>query len=255
MEVGSGVTKFEIGDVVGVGCIVGCCRNCKACKSGIEQYCNKTIWSYNDVCADDKPTQGGFARATVVDQRFVVKIVGVAPEQAAPLVCAGVTAYPLLPLWVEKEWFESRNTGAWRCGTHGCENGKGNGISCHSHKFIGQEEREREDAMEHLGAHEYLVSCDATKMQEAADSLDYIIDTIPVDGKLILMGLINQPLQFRSTEVLLGRKTITGSFIGSMKEMEEMLEFCGERNLTSMIEVVKMDYVNKAIERLEKNDV
>lgn len=122
--------------------------------------------------------------------------------------------------------------------------------------------------MEHLGADEYLVSSDVESMQKAADQLDYIIDTVPVvhplepylsllklDGKLILMGVINAPLQFVTPMVMLGRKSITGSFIGSMKETEEMLEFCKEKGLASMIEVIKMDYINTAFERLEKNDV
>lgn len=138
----------------------------------------------------------------------------------------------------------------------------------HHITVISSSDRKKEEALEHLGADEYLVSSDTTRMQEAADSLDYIIDTIPVfhplepyisllklDGKLILMGVINTPMQFITPMVMLGRKTITGSFIGSMKETEEVLEFCKEKGLTSQIEVVKMDYVNTAMERLEKNDV
>ncbi|KAJ6409545.1 hypothetical protein OIU84_009111 [Salix udensis] len=131
VEVGSDVTKFKVGEVVGVGVIVGSCRNCHPCKSEIEQYCNKRIWSYNDVYTDGKPTQGGFAESMVVDQKFV----------------------------------------------------------------------------------------------------------------------------FITPMVMLGRKSITGSFIGSIKETEEMLEFCKENGLASTIEVIKMDYINTAFERLEKNDV
>ncbi|KAK6946054.1 Alcohol dehydrogenase, N-terminal [Dillenia turbinata] len=267
VEVGSSVTKFKGGDVVGVGCIVGCCRDCKACKSDIEQYCNKKIWSYNDVYVDGKPTQGGFARAMIVDQKFVVKIPeGMAPEQAAPLLCAGVTVYsPLNHFGLKNSGLRAGILGLGGVGHMGVKIAKAMG---HHVTVISSSDKKREEAMDHLGADEYLVSSDATKMQEAVDSLDYIIDTIPVfhplepylsllklDGKLILMGVINQPLQFLTPVVMLGRKTITGSFIGSMKEIEDMLEFCKERNLTSMIEVVKMDYVNKAIERLEKNDV
>ena len=138
----------------------------------------------------------------------------------------------------------------------------------HHITVISSSDKKKKEALEHIGADEYLVSSDATQMQEAMDSLDYIIDTIPVfhplepylsllklDGKLILMGVINTPLQFVSPLVMLGRKTITGSFVGSMKEMEEMLEFCKKKELKSMIEVVKMDYINEAFERLEKNDV
>ncbi|KAK6916390.1 Alcohol dehydrogenase, N-terminal [Dillenia turbinata] len=267
VEVGSSVTKFKAGDVVGVGLMVGCCRNCNACKSDIEQYCNKKIWSYNDVYTDGKSTQGGFARAMVIDQKFVVKIPeGMAPEQAAPLLCAGLTVYsPLNHFGLKKSGLRAGILGLGGVGHMGVKMAKAMG---HHVTVISSSDKKREEAMDHLGAHEYLVSSDAIKMQEAADSLDYIIDTIPVfhplepylsllklDGKLVLMGVINQPLQFLSPVVMLGRKTITGSLIGSMKEMEEMFEFWSERNLTSMIEVVKMEYVNKAIERLEKNDV
>ncbi|KAG8650768.1 probable cinnamyl alcohol dehydrogenase [Manihot esculenta] len=267
VEVGSEVTKFRIGDVVGVGVIVGSCRNCNPCKSDIEQYCNKKIWSYNDVYTDGKPTQGGFAQSMIVDQKYVVIIPeGMSPEQAAPLLCAGLTVYsPLSHFGLKKSGLRGGILGLGGVGHMGVKIAKALG---HHVTVISSSEKKREEALEHLGADEYLVSSDETRMQEFADSLDYIIDTVPVfhplepylsllklDGKLILMGVINTPLQFLTPLVMLGRKTITGSFIGSMKETEEMLEFCKEKGLTSMIEVIKMDYVNKAMERLEKNDV
>ncbi|KAL3538840.1 hypothetical protein ACH5RR_002206 [Cinchona calisaya] len=267
VEVGSDVTKFRKGDCVGVGALVGCCRSCRPCKADIEQYCNKKIWSYNDVYTDGKPTQGGFAGAMVVDQKFVVKIPdGMSAEQAAPLLCAAVTVYsPLNHFGLKQSGLRGAILGLGGVGHMGVKIAKAMG---HHITVISSSNKKREEAIEHLGADDYLVSSDATRMQEAADSLDYIIDTVPVfhplepylsllkvDGKLILMGVINTPLQFVTPMVMLGRKTITGSFVGSMKETEEMLEFCKEKNLTSMIEVVKMDYVNTALERLEKNDV
>uniref|UniRef100_A0A7C9AXJ5 Cinnamyl-alcohol dehydrogenase n=4 Tax=Opuntia streptacantha TaxID=393608 RepID=A0A7C9AXJ5_OPUST len=138
----------------------------------------------------------------------------------------------------------------------------------HHVTVISSSDKKRGEALDHLGADEYVVSSNVEKMQELADSLDYIIDTIPVfhplepylallglNGKLILNGVINTPLQFVTPMVMLGRRSITGSFIGSMKETEEMLEFCKEKGLKSEIEIVKMDYINQAMERLEKNDV
>ncbi|XP_009335831.2 cinnamyl alcohol dehydrogenase 1 [Pyrus x bretschneideri] len=267
VEVGSDVTKFRAGDVVGVGLLVGCCRNCSPCKMDNEQYCNKKIWSYNDTYTDGKTTQGGFAGALVADQKFVVKIPeGMVPEQAAPLLCAGVTVYsPLRHFGLNVSGLTGGILGLGGVGHMGVKIAKAMG---HHVTVISSSDKKREEALEHVGADAFLVSSDATKMQEAADSLDYIIDTVPVghplepylsllklDGKLILMGVINTPLQFVSPMVMLGRKKITGSFVGSMKETEEMLEFCKEKGLTSMIEVVKMDYVNTAFERLEKNDV
>ncbi|KAK6159261.1 hypothetical protein DH2020_006575 [Rehmannia glutinosa] len=267
IEVGSGVSKFRAGDVVGVGCIVGCCGNCRPCKADIEQYCNKKIWSYNDVYSDGNPTQGGFAGAMVVHQKFVVKIPdGMAPEQAAPLLCAGVTVYsPLNHFGLKQSGLRGAILGLGGVGHMGVKIAKAMG---HHITIISSSNRKRDEALDHLGADDYVVSSDGARMQELGDSLDYIIDTIPVfhplepylsllkvDGKLILMGVINTPLQFVTPMVMLGRKSITGSFIGSMKETEEMLEFCKDKSLTSTIEIVKMDYINTALERLEKNDV
>ncbi|KAJ6905846.1 cinnamyl alcohol dehydrogenase [Populus alba x Populus x berolinensis] len=267
VEVGSDVTKFKVGEVVGVGVIVGSCKNCHPCKSELEQYCNKKIWSYNDVYTDGKPTQGGFAESMVVDQKFVVRIPdGMSPEQAAPLLCAGLTVYsPLKHFGLKQSGLRGGILGLGGVGHMGVKIAKAMG---HHVTVISSSDKKRVEAMEHLGADEYLVSSDVESMQKAADQLDYIIDTVPVvhplepylsllklDGKLILMGVINTPLQFVTPMVMLGRKSITGSFIGSMKETEEMLEFCKEKGLASMIEVIKMDYINTAFERLEKNDV
>nr|CAK22318.4 cinnamyl alcohol dehydrogenase [Leucaena leucocephala] len=267
IEVGSNVTKFKVGEVVGAGLIVGSCRNCRACKSDIEQYCGKKIWNYNDVYTDGKPTQGGFAETMVVDQNFVVKIPeGMSPEQVAPLLCAGVTVYsPLSHFGLKESGLRGGILGLGGVGHMGVKIAKAMG---HHVTVISSSDKKKQEALEHLGADDFVVSSDETQMQKIADSLDYIIDTVPVghalepylsllkvDGKLILMGVINTPLQFVSPMVMLGRKAITGSFIGSIKETEEMLKFWKEKGLSSMIEVVKMDYINKALERLEKNDV
>nr|CAJ44443.2 cinnamyl alcohol dehydrogenase [Leucaena leucocephala]CAJ90658.1 cinnamyl-alcohol dehydrogenase [Leucaena leucocephala] len=267
IEVGSNVTKFKVGEVVGARLIVGSCRNCRACKSDIEQYCAKKIWNCNDVYTDGKPTQGGFAETMVVNQNFVVKIPeGMSPEQMAPLLCAGVTVYsPLSHFGLKESGLRGGILGLGGVGHMGVKIAKAMG---HNVTVISSSEKKKQEAPEHLGADDYVVSSDETQMQKIADSLDYIIDTVPVghplepylsllkvDGKLILMGVINTPLQFVSPMVMLGRKTITGSFIGSIKETEEMLGFWKEKGLSSMIEVVKMDYINKAFERLEKNDV
>ncbi|OMO63275.1 Alcohol dehydrogenase superfamily, zinc-type [Corchorus olitorius] len=242
LEVGSQVTKFRVGEIVGVGCIVGCCRNCRPCNTDNEQYCNKKIW-------------------------FVVKIPdGMAAEQVAPLLCAGVTVYsPLKHFGLMESGLRGGILGLGGVGHMGVKIAKAMG---HHVTVISSSDKKKVEALEHLGADDYVVSSDAESMQKIADSLDYIIDTVPVfhplepylsvlklDGKLILTGVINTPLQFVTPMVMLGRKVITGSFVGSMKETEEMLDFCKEKDLNSMIEVVKMDYINTAMERLEKNDV
>ncbi|KAG9440366.1 hypothetical protein H6P81_020531 [Aristolochia fimbriata] len=267
VEVGSEVTKFRVGETVGVGLLVGSCRACRPCKSDIEQYCKKKIWSFNDVYTDGKPTQGGFASHMVVDQKFVARIPdGLAPEQAAPLLCAGVTVYsPLKHFGLNKPGLRGGILGLGGVGHIGVKIAKAMG---HHVTVISSSEKKREEALEHLKADDYLVSSDAAKMQSAADTLDYILDTVPahhplepylslltVDGKLVMMGVINSPLQFFTSMIGLGRKMITGSFIGSMEEIQEVLEFCEKKGVSSTVEVVKMEYVNRAMERLEKNDV
>lgn len=267
VEVGSEVDRFRVGEMVGVGCILGSCSSCNPCNSDKEQYCNKRIWTYNDVYHDGRPTQGGFSSAMVVHQKFVVRIPdGMSPEQAAPLLCAGVTVYsPLSHFGLKQSGLRGGILGLGGVGHMGVKVAKALG---HHVTVISSSEKKREEALEHLGADEYLVSSDNTQMERAIDSLDYIIDTVPVfhplepylsllklDGKLILMGVINTPLQFVSPLLMLGRKTITGSFIGSMTETQEVLDFFKEKELSSMIEVIKLDYINKAFERLEKNDV
>lgn len=267
VEVGSDVTKYKVGDKVGVGVIVGCCRNCNPCKMEEEQYCNKKIWSYNDVYTDGIPTHGGFSTNMIVHQKFVVKIPdGMALEQAAPLLCAGVTVYsPMKHFGLNKSGLRGGILGLGGVGHMGVKIAKAMG---HHVTVISSSDKKKTEALDHLGADEYVVSSNVEKMNELADSLDYVIDTIPVhhplepylpllklNGKLILNGVINTPLQFLTPMVMLGRKSITGSFIGSMKETEEMLEFCKDKGVTSQIEVVKMDYINQAFERLEKNDV
>ncbi|KAF5745588.1 carbamoyl-phosphate synthetase 2 aspartate transcarbamylase and dihydroorotase [Tripterygium wilfordii] len=267
MEAGSEVTKFRAGDAVGVGLIVGCCGTCRPCESDSEQYCNKKIWTYDDVYTDGKPTQGGFSQSMVVHQKFVVKIPdGLALEQAAPLLCAGVTVFsPLNHFGLKQSGLRGGISGLGGVGHMGVLVAKAMG---HHVTVISSSNKKKVEALEHLGADDYLVSSDETRMKEAADSLDYIIDTVPVvhplepylsllklDGKLILTGVINTPLQFMAPLLMLGRKVITGTNIGSMKEIQEIIDFSKEKGFSSMIEVVKMDYINKAFERLERNDV
>ncbi|ERN08836.1 probable cinnamyl alcohol dehydrogenase isoform X1 [Amborella trichopoda] len=266
-EVGSEVERFKVGDKVGVGCIVGSCGECGCCKGNIEQYCNKKVWSYNDVYADGKPTQGGFASTMVVNQKFVMPIPpGLALEQAAPLLCAGVTVYsPLKHNGLTEKGLKGGILGLGGVGHMGVQIAKAMG---HHVTVISSSDKKREEAVQHLGADAYVVSTNAEQMQGAAESLDYILDTVPavhplepylsllkVGGKLIVMGVIPAPLQFVTPVLMLGRKSIVGTFIGSIEETEEMLKFCAEKGLSSMIEIVKMDYVNTAMERLEKNDV
>ncbi|XP_052205161.1 LOW QUALITY PROTEIN: probable cinnamyl alcohol dehydrogenase [Diospyros lotus] len=269
-EQGSEGTKFKVGDIVGVGAfIIGSCGECSLCQSGMEQYCQSRIFTYNDMTnKDGMPTRGGFSSAMVVHQKFVVKIPGkLAPEQVAPLLCAGVTAYSPLRQFMGsgKGLIKAGILGLGGVGHLGVIIAKAMG---HHVTVISSSESKREETLEHLGADAFLVSSDADEMRRAMGTLDYILDTVPaphtlqaylpqlkVDAKLIVVGAAPKPLQFEANGLILGKKTITGSFIGSMEEMQELLDFWAEKGLESKVEVVKLDYVNKAFERMERNDV
>lgn len=267
MELGSEVKKLKIGELVGVGCIVGSCGDCLLCKSNMENYCNNRIFTYNGIYKDGRPTQGGYSSAMVVHHRFVVKIPKkLAPEQAAPLLCAGVTAYsPLKQFMNSDKVLKAGILGLGGVGHLGVLIAKAMG---HHVTVLSSSDKKRAEALEHLGADAFVVSSNAADMEAAANSLDFILDTVPavhsldsylpllkVNGKLIFLGVAPKHLEFNNTELILGKKVLTGSFIGSMEETQEILNFWAEKELTSMIEIVKMDYINKAFKRMEKNDV
>ncbi|KAM1291695.1 hypothetical protein ACFX13_019078 [Malus domestica] len=267
VELGPEVKKFRVGDLVGVGCIVGSCGECSPCQSNMEQYCPNIIPTINGTNKDGSFTRGGFSSAMVVHQRFVVRIPeNLAPDQAAPLLCAGVTAYsPLKQFMGSNRVLRAGILGLGGVGHLGVIIAKAMG---HHVTVISSSDKKRQEALDILGADAFLVSSNAAEMEGAANSLDYILDTVPafhplgsylslltVDGKLIVVAAVPKPLQFDAVDIILGKKAITGSFIGSMEETQEILEFWAEKGLKSFIEVVRMDYVNKAFERMERNDV
>ncbi|XP_024977551.1 probable cinnamyl alcohol dehydrogenase [Cynara cardunculus var. scolymus] len=267
VEVGSKVNKFSVGDIVGVGGMVGSCGECLCCKTNKEQYCTKMVFTYNAIYKDGSFMQGGFASAMVVHQNYVVSIPeNLAPEQAAPLLCAGVTAYSPLKQFIDsKKPIRAGILGLGGVGHLGVLIAKAMG---HHVTAISSSDKKREEALTHLGADCFLVSSNPAEMEKSRNSLDYILDTVPVahplqdylcllgvEGKIFVVGAVPEPLQFDATGLILGKKTISGSFIGSIQETQEILAFWVDKGLKTMIEVVKMDYVNKAFERMEKSDV
>ncbi|BBH05950.1 GroES-like zinc-binding alcohol dehydrogenase family protein [Prunus dulcis] len=248
VELGSEVKKFRVGDLVGVGGIVGSCGECLSCQSNMEQYCHNKIVTYNDTNKDGSPTRGGFSSAMVVHQRFVVRIPEkLALDQAAPLLCAGVTAYsPLKQFMGSNKVLKAGILGLGGVGHLGVLIAKAMG---HHVTVISSSDKKREEASEILGADAFLVSSNAAEMEGAANSLDYILDTVPalhplrlylsvlkVDGKLIIVAAVPKPLQFDAVDIILGKRTITGSFICSMEETREILEFWADKGLKSFID-------------------
>ncbi|KAL2246678.1 8-hydroxygeraniol dehydrogenase [Sesamum indicum] len=265
-EVGSKVEKFRIGDKVGVGCLVGSCRQCDECTNNQESYCPKQILTISSRYYDGSPTYGGFSNIMVADEHFVIRWPDNLPlDTGAPLLCAGITTYSPL-----------RNFGLDTPGVNVGVVGLG-GIGHLTVKFakafgsrvtvISTSASKKEEAIGKFGADEFVVSHDEEQMQAAAGTLDGIIDTasgnhslLPLvnllkpHGKLILVGA-PEKLEVPVFPLLIGGKSIVGTANGGVKEVQDMVEFAAEHNILPDVEVIPFDYVNTAMERLEKNDV
>ncbi|XP_052195508.1 probable mannitol dehydrogenase [Diospyros lotus] len=266
-EVGSKVTKFRVGDKVGVGCMVGSCRSCENCCCDLENYCPKIILTYGATYNDGTTTYGGYTNEMVVNEHFAVQIPEKLPlDGGAPLLCAGITVYsPLKYYGLTKPGTHLGVVGLGGLGHVCVKFAKAFGVKV---TVISTSPRKKEEAMEHLGADSFLISTDADQMQGAMGTLDGIVDTIsavhPImpwiallktNGKLVMIGARGKPLELPVFPLLIGRKMIGGSGIGGMKETQEMINFAAEHNITADIEVIPMDYVNTAMERLVKGDV
>lgn len=265
--VGKNVAKLKVGDLAAVGCMVDSCRTCPNCKSGIEQYCEKGMTlTYN---SPDKHlggvTYGGYSEAIVVDQHFVLKVpANLDPAAAAPLLCAGITTYsPLRYANVQK----GQKVGIVGLGGLGHMGVKfANAMGAHVVVFT-TSPRKVEDA-KRLGAHNVVVSTDPEQMKKHASSFHFILDAVSaehdlnaylallkLDGKMNLVGAPEKPLPLQSFQLIFGRRSLTGSAIGGIPETQEMLDFCGKHNIVSDIELIKIDQINHAYERLAKGDV
>lgn len=266
-QVGTGVTKFKVGDLVGVGCMVDSCRTCESCKEGLEQYCeNGNIGTYNspDVHLNQQ-TFGGYSEAVVVDEDFVLRV----PENldlaaAAPLLCAGITTFSPL---------RHANVGpGQRVGIVGI-GGLGH-MAVKIAKAMGAEVvvittslSKVEDA-KRLGADDVILSTDKEQMKANAHTLHFILDCVSAqhdinayinllkrDGRLTLVGAPEHPLPVSAFSLILNRISFSGSLIGGITQTQEMLDFCGKHNITSDIEMIQMQDINQAYERLLKGDV
>nr|WRW51044.1 8-hydroxygeraniol dehydrogenase [Uncaria rhynchophylla] len=266
-DVGSNATKFKIGDKVGVGCMVGSCLSCENCSNNLENYCNKVIATYNSTYHDQTPTYGGYSDILVANEHFVVRIPENMPLDAgAPLLCAGITTYsPLRYFGLDKPVMHIGVVGLGGLGHMAVKFAKAFGVKV---TVISTSLHKKEEALEHLGADSFLASTDKDQMQAAMESMDGILDTVSAvhpllplisllksHGKLVIVGAPDRPLELPVFPMLAGRKILGGSGIGGMKETQEMLDFSAEHNIVADIEVISMDYVNTAMERLAKADV
>nr|WP_317630963.1 NAD(P)-dependent alcohol dehydrogenase [uncultured Flavobacterium sp.] len=266
LEVGPSVTKFKVGQLVGVGCMVESCQHCHSCDEGLEQYCeNGFTGTYNSLRSKyGGVTYGGYSENIVVEENFVLNI----PENidvkgAAPLLCAGITTWSPLRHWNVKAGDKVGVIGLGGLGHMGVKFAKAMGAHV---VMITTSEKKGADA-KLLGADEVLLSTDKEQMKAHTYSFDFLLNTVPVkhdvnqylnllklDKTMCIVGAI-EPLDIHGGILINKRRSVAGSLIGGIKETQEMLDFCGEHNIVSEVEVIAIQEINTAYERMIKSDV
>ena len=266
VKVGTHVTKFKAGDTAGVGCMVDSCRTCATCEEDLEQFCADTTFTYNSA---DKHlggvTFGGYSQSIVVDEAFVLHI----PDNldlaaTAPLLCAGITTYSPLRHQNVSAGQKVGIVGLGGLGHMGVKLAKAMG----AHVVVFTTSANKVDDALRLGADEVVNSRNADEMKKHLNSFHFILDTVSAqhdinayfvllkrDGNLTQVGLPTDPLSVNVGTLIFGRRSFSGSLIGGIKETQEMLDFCGKHNITSDIELIPIDNINEAYDRLVKSDV
>ncbi|MGB5981167.1 MAG: NAD(P)-dependent alcohol dehydrogenase [Nonlabens sp.] len=270
VEVGSKVSKYKKDDIVGVGCMVDSCQTCSACEDDLEQFCeNGMTGTYNGKDkiggADNDHTFGGYSTSITVQEDFVLSI----PENldlnaAAPLLCAGITTFSPLNHWNIKEGDKVGVVGLGGLGHMGIKFAAAMGAET---IMITTSPGKKEDAKK-LGADGVLISTDDDEMKEHQGSFDFILNTVPVkhdinpyinllkrDSTMCMVGAIEPLEPMNGGNIIMGRKRVAGSLIGGIKETQEMLDFCGENNITCDVEMIKIDEINEAFQRVQDSDV
>jgi len=266
-KTGTAVTKFKAGDLVGVGCMVDSDHTCPNCHDNLEQFCPSSTFTYNspDKHGTAPVTFGGYSESIVVDERFVLKVpANLDLAGVAPLLCAGITTYSPIHRWGDLKGKKVGIVGLGGLGHMGVKFARAFGA--HVVVFTTSPGK-KEDALR-LGAHEVIVSSNAEEMKKHVGTFNFILDTIAAvhdinayinmlgrDGNITLVGAPETPLQVSAFALLFGRKSLSGSLIGGIAETQEMLDFCAEHNITSDVEVIPIQKINEAYERLLKSDV
>ena len=266
-RVGSSVSKFKVDDLAAVGCLVDSCRECEHCSKGLEQYCdNGAVLTYN---GPDKHsggvTYGGYSESIVVDEQFVLRV----PKNldlaaTAPLLCAGITTYSPLRHWGVGPGQKVGVIGIGGLGHMGIKLAKAMG----AYVVVITTTASKADDAKRLGADDVILSTDAEQMKEHSRSLHFLLDTVSgahdvnlymrllkVDGKMVLVGAPEKPIPVAAFSLVPFRLTFAGSTIGGIAETQEMLDFCSKHNIVADIEIIKIQQINEAYERLLKSDV
>jgi len=265
-EVGAGVTRFAVGDRVGVGCMVDSCRECDNCKAGLEQYClGGMTGTYNDRDKSGEPTYGGYSTRIVVDENYVVRIPdALSLDVAAPLLCAGITTYSPLRHWNAGPGKKVAVLGMGGLGHMAVKIAHALGAEV---TVLSQSLRKKDDGLK-LGADHYYATSDPQTFEDLAGSFDLILSTVSApldfgaylallktDGALVNVGAPEDPISLNLFSVIGGRKTLAGSMIGGIAETQEMLDFCAGQGFGAEIELIRADQINEAYERVLSSDV
>ncbi len=265
-KVGSHVTKFKVGDIAAVGCLVGSDRTCPECQAGLEQYCAHWQGTYNS--PDEHTgavTYGGYSDSIVVDEHFVLRVPSnLELAGAAPLLCAGITTYSPLRHWKVSKGMKVGVVGLGGLGHMGVKFAHAFG----AHVVVFTTSSGKTEDARRLGADEVVISRNSDEMQKHARSFDFILDTVSADhdlnaylnllkrdGNLTLVGAPEKPLPVAAFPLILQRRSFSGSLIGGIAETQEMLDFCGKHNITADVEVIPIQKINEAYERMLRSDV
>jgi alcohol dehydrogenase (NADP+) len=265
-KVGSAVKRFKPGDLGAVGCLVDSDGTCPACQSGMEQFCPNGVFTYN---APDKHTgkvtYGGYSDSIVVTERFVLRVpANLDLAGTAPLLCAGITTYSPMRHWKVGKGKKVGVVGLGGLGHMGVKFSHAFG----AHTVVFTTSPSKKDDALRLGADEVIISKNADEMKKHAGSFDFILDAVSaphdintyihmlrIDGNITLVGAPPEPFAVGGFGLLFGRKSLSGSLIGGIPETQEMLDFCGKHNITSDVEVIPIQKINEAYDRLLKSDV
>ncbi len=265
-KTGSKVTRYKLGDKVGVGCFVDSCRKCDACKKNLEQYCTSgMVTTYNGTEKDGTSTQGGYSNRIVVDENYVLRIPDKLPlAGAAPLLCAGITLYSPLMHWKAGSGKKVAIIGLGGIGHMGVKiaHALGAEVTVLSHSLKKQADGKR------LGADYFYATSDPQTFEKLKGYFDLIINTVSaeidwnqylellrLDGSMVVVGIPEKQIPVGSFSLVSGRRSIAGSLIGGIKETQEMLDFCGKHNISSEIELIPIQQVNDAYKRVLNSDV
>jgi uncharacterized zinc-type alcohol dehydrogenase-like protein len=265
--IGASVTKFKVGDKIGVGVFVDSCRTCENCKQGLQQYCLEGMTgTYNQLERDGKTVaMGGYSNYFVINEDYAVHIPANLPlEGVAPLLCAGITLYSPIKHWKVGPGKKVAVMGLGGLGHMGVKFAVAMGAEV---TVLSHSPQKKDDALA-MGAHHFVATNDDSIFAAHAKSFDVILNTVSaeldinkyvsllkLDGTLVVIGLPGKPYAVHVGSLLDGRRSIAGSMIGGIPQLQEMLNFCGEKNIVSDVEVIKADYINEAYERTVASDV